>query len=115
MRMKPPVVAAEAVLVEQQRRAGAQPHAADLVEAQLRGRLVAVERVDVDAVAQVVDDGLARVRVVCLMAVARALPQGRVGHPADHRLEAPGSTVGWLCGRQIMSPRRDVDVVLELA
>ena len=52
--------ARQVIRIEQQRCARAQVDSADLVEAQAAGRLIAVERVDVDAVAQVVDDRLDR-------------------------------------------------------
>ena len=56
-RMKLPVVAVAAVLVVEERLRGAQRDAADLVERQADGVLVAVQRVDVELVLQVLHDG----------------------------------------------------------
>ncbi len=52
MRMNEPVADVAAVLVEQQRHLGAQRDAAELIEFERGGRLVAVQRVDVEPVVQ---------------------------------------------------------------
>ena len=94
-----------AVLVEEQRGGRAQRDAADVVEAQLRDRLVSVQRVDVEPIVQFLDDRSGRASGV-LDRVAWTPPSGPSARSSSTPWRrCPGSRVGWLCGRQIMSPR----------
>ena len=99
------------ILVEDQRHAGPQPHATDVVEPELARVLVPVQRVDVDAVADLIDHGPRRARRV-LDRVHAARHHGLVGHPADDRLDVP------LDRRAVVRPAdhvpaRDVEIVHE--
>ena len=69
-----------------QRRRGAQPHAADVVEAELGGRLVAVQRVHVEAVGKLGDH---RPDVAGGVLEPPHAPRGErpVGHPGHHRIQ----------------------------
>ena len=102
---------AVAVLVEHQRLLGPQAHPADLVEPQLGG-LLSVERVDVDGVAQLIDQRQHRLGRV-LQEVAPTRPERRVRHPADRRLELGGHG-GLVVGSREHDAARDVDLVREL-
>src|SRR4051794_26639238 len=74
------------VRVAQQRHGGAQLDAADLVEAELLGVLVAVQGVHVEAVLDVLDQRAAHPgRVLDRELLTRG--QRLVGHPADHRVD----------------------------
>ena len=109
-RMKLPVSRRAAVGVEQQRRLGAQPHAADLVQAEAGGGFVAVQGVDVQAVVELAHDRAGRAGGV-LDRVAGARGQlGLAGHPAEHRVDVlPDVRAVVRAADQVAA--RDVDVV----
>ncbi len=98
------------VLVEEQRNLGAQRNAAKLVELQRRRGLVAVQRVDIEAVIERGHLGVRGAGGVLDDVIAAGLERRAVCHPAHRRVELlrdPGLVVG--AGDQV-SPR-DVDLV----
>ncbi len=99
------------VLVHEQRRRQAQPQPADLVQLEPVGLLLAVERVHVDAVQQLVHLGERRARGV-LDPVAAGGRERALRHPAHHRVD-----VARLDGLVVRTAdhvaARHVDVVLE--
>src|SRR4051794_10252426 len=95
--------------VAQQRNGGAQLDAADLVEPELLGLLVAVQAVDVEAVLEILDQRATTAGGV-LDRELLAWSQRLVGHPADHRVDVlarPGSVLR--AGYHVAAG--DVDVV----
>jgi hypothetical protein len=110
-RMNDPGRAVLGVRVAQQRHGRAQLHATDLVEPQLGGLLVAVQRVDVEAVLQRLDQRASGPGGVL---DGQLLPgtHRRVGHPADHGVDVLAG-LGCVGRTADHVAAGDVDVVLQ--
>ena len=108
---EPPGHPVAGVLVDEQRLGGAQPHPADVVEPELAAVRLAVQRVDVEPVLQLLDHPAHRAgRVLDRQLLARA--QRLVGHPADHGVEVLGDVRGVVRAADHVAAG-DVEVVLE--
>ncbi len=102
--------AVDLVGVEEERLGRDQPHAADLVQLKRLGRL-AVQRVHVDAVGQLVDVAAHLARGV-LHDVGRAPVERLLAHPAQRAFQGRAG-LGQVAGAHDHVPAADVDLVLQ--
>jgi hypothetical protein len=112
IRMNEPVVRLRRYSSKNSGTGGAQRHPADLVERERVAPLVAVQRVDVEAVLQVLDQRPGGAGGVLDRQLVRPAQRGRLGHPAHHGVDVLADG-GLVVGPADHVAAADVDLVGE--